>query len=265
MNPQNPPLASTKMKKNYFYLLQFKLLKFLEKKMSLDYHKKSLQISVTSRAEYFYRTTSCAREPNTVKWIEGFDEHSIFFDIGANVGAYSLIAASQKNIDKVFSFEPFYANFFKLSSNIILNNLSDKITPINLALHEKTELSKLNHWDAYSLGEAGSSGHQINTAITEAGITFEPLATSYVLAITLDDFCKNYKTIPTAIKIDVDGNELSILNGAKEILNSSYLKTALIEVNRENEADVDRIMLYAGFSKSTSNEHNNIIYIKKTK
>ena len=63
----------------------------------------------------------------------------------------------------------------------------------------------------------------------------------------------------------MDGNELSILSGAKEILNSTNLKTVLIEVNRENESDVDSIMLCAGFSKSTSNEHNNIIYTKKIK
>lgn len=55
------------MKKNYLYLLQFKLLNFFEKEMLLDYRKKDLKISVTSKAEYFYRTTSCTREPNTVK------------------------------------------------------------------------------------------------------------------------------------------------------------------------------------------------------
>lgn len=251
------------MKRNFLYLLQFKLQKLLEKKMLLDYQKKDLKISVTSRAEYFYRTTSCTREPNTVKWIEDFGDHSIFFDIGANIGAYSLIAASQKNIDKVFSFEPFYANFFKLSSNIILNNLSNKITPVNLALHDKTEVSQLNHWDAYSLGEAGSSGHQINTTITETGHTFEPLVISHALAITLDDFCASYRIQPTAIKIDVDGNELSILSGGKETLKSSNLKTVLIEVNRDNETAVDNIMLGACFVKTTSNEHNNIIYNKK--
>jgi FkbM family methyltransferase len=250
------------MKRNYLNLLQFKLLKLLEKKMSLDYQKSDLKISVTSKSEYFYRTTSCSREPNTVKWIENFDEHSIFFDIGANVGAYSLIAATQKNIDKVFSFEPFYTNFFKLSSNIILNNLSNKITPVNLAVHGSTEISRLNHWDAYSLGEAGSSGHQINTVVNEEGHSFEPIAISYGLTITLDDFCSNYKTKPTAMKIDVDGNELSILSGAEETLNSKGLKTVLIEVNRDNESAIDHIMLSAGFSKTTINEHNNIIYIK---
>ncbi len=61
----------------------------------------------------------------------------------------------------------------------------------------------------------------------------------------------------------MDGNELAILSGAKEILSSINLKTVLIEVNRENESDVDRIMLCAGFSKSTSNERNNIIYNKQ--
>ena len=146
-----------------------------------------------------------------------------------------------------------------------MNNLSNKITPVNLALHDKTEISCFNHWDAYSLGEAGSSRHQINTVVTEAGDTFEPLAVSYALSITIDDFCTNYKTKPNAIKIDVDGNELSILSGAKETLNSQDLKTVLIEVNRDNETAVDGIMISAGFIKTTSNEHNNIIYNKNTK
>ena len=253
------------MRRNYLYLLQFKLLKFLDKKMPLDYLGGNLNISVTSRTEFFYRTTSCAREPNTIKWIEGLDKNSIFFDIGANIGAYSLVAASQKNIVKVFSFEPFYANFFKLSSNIILNKFSNKITPVNLALHNKTEICLLNHWDAYPVGEPGSSGHQIKFAETEKGHKFQPLILSHALGITLDNFCSSYGVMPTAIKIDVDGNELLILDGAKEILNYQHLKTVLIEVNRNNENAVHEIMLKAGFNKVSRNEHNNIIYLKNCK
>ena len=44
----------------------------------------------------FHRTNSaCRKEPDTVRWIEEYlSEGDVFYDIGANVGAYSLVAAS---------------------------------------------------------------------------------------------------------------------------------------------------------------------------
>lgn len=50
------------------------------------------------------RTHSYAKEPETVRWIETFNKKDIAYDIGANVGAYSLIMS--KYSKEVYAFEP---------------------------------------------------------------------------------------------------------------------------------------------------------------
>jgi len=54
-------------------------------------------------ATLYYRKTSCKREPATVKWIEKLPEETIFFDVGANVGAYFQKFSLLNLIFKVFT------------------------------------------------------------------------------------------------------------------------------------------------------------------
>ena len=61
-------------------------------------------------------------EPETLDFIKNLDEKSVLYDIGANVGVYSIIAAQYSGV-RVFSFEPDYQNISILQQNIDLNNL----------------------------------------------------------------------------------------------------------------------------------------------
>src|SRR3954454_23342205 len=67
---------------------------------------------LTNRAE-----TLLTKEPDTIKWIDSFPAESVFWDIGANVGVYSLYAATRPGLS-ILSFEPLAANFHVLSRNI---------------------------------------------------------------------------------------------------------------------------------------------------
>src|SRR5947199_3985553 len=63
----------------------------------IDYDGAEIVIGVTSRAEIMSRLTPVAKEPWTVRWLEqGIRDGDVFYDIGANVGTYSLIAAAQQ-------------------------------------------------------------------------------------------------------------------------------------------------------------------------
>ena len=69
--------------------------------------------------------TLFSKEPDTIRWIENFDDkEQIFWDIGANIGIYSIYAASFSENIKVISFEPSFANLKILSRNISTNGLS---------------------------------------------------------------------------------------------------------------------------------------------
>ena len=221
-----------------------------------------MKLYLDSLATIYYRTTSCKREPATVKWIENLPEGTIFFDVGANVGAYSLIAASQKEISKVFSFEPHFQSFYSLKKNIAINNLSEKIIAINFALGNKKNLDRFNHWANYKLFESGSSGHQfgLNEDITEETININ--YSEIIVGISLDNFCDLVETIPTALKIDVDGIELEILKGSHNLLRNKKLKNVMIECNLCTE-EIISIMQDNDFLIDSIEEHDNTFFIRE--
>lgn len=74
-------------------------------------------------------------EPDTLSWIDDMQPNSTLWDIGANVGGYSIYAAKSKAIH-VFAFEPSPFNLEFLARNIWLNNLEKEITVIPIALSE---------------------------------------------------------------------------------------------------------------------------------
>jgi FkbM family methyltransferase len=230
----------------------------------LDYNKSKIYISTDTETEKKVRLNSCHREPQTVEWIDQLPDGSIFFDIGANVGCYSLIAADHNKRGKsihVYSFEPHFANYNTLVMNVQFNKLEEYITPINMGVSDKDELSKLFHWNYYNTGESGSSGHQLNRTNDFEGKKFEPNAIQSILSISIDTFCRVYKIFPNAIKIDVDGIEDLIIMGMESlILTNESLTDVLVEINKGNQDFIEKIFLNAGFNPVYHNKNNNILY-----
>ena len=76
------------------------------------------------RVENFYK-----KEPETLDWIDNFDDKDkiIFWDIGANIGLFSIYAALKYDNIEIISFEPSTNNLRVLSRNISINNLQEKI------------------------------------------------------------------------------------------------------------------------------------------
>jgi FkbM family methyltransferase len=170
------------------------------------------------------------KEPETLEWIDGFQTGTVLWDIGGNLGLYSLYAALKDRNAKVFTFEPSVFNLEIMTRNIVLNNLQQQITIMPLALSEMSGTDTL-HMSTMAWGGAmstfgqnyGHDGKKMNEVF------------SYRLpSCSLDDL-GGYFDIdkPNAIKMDVDGIEHLILKGGKSILRSPQLKTMLIEVNDE--------------------------------
>ena len=77
------------------------------------------------------RLRSVAKEPWTVKWIETFLPGDVFYDVGANVGAYSLLAAKANDgAVPVVAFEPSAPTYHDLCVNIALNGCDEIVTPL---------------------------------------------------------------------------------------------------------------------------------------
>jgi FkbM family methyltransferase len=181
------------------------------------------------------------KEPDTIAWIQSMQPNEVLYDVGANMGQYSLFAA-HRGI-KVFAFEPEAQNFALLCKNVAVNKMSDRITGFPLALAEKPGISELH----LSTMKAGGSCHAFDQAIDFHGTpkTFPYIQGS--VATTIDIFASKYAK-PDHIKIDVDGFEHLVIEGGKWTLGTT--KSVLIEINRNYPAHVDLVkyMIAAGFT-----------------
>lgn len=135
-----------------------------------------------------------------------------FFDIGANVGAYSILASSHFNVS-VHAFEPHPITFQHLSRNIRIQDKNENTTLHNIALGDSegtvfftSNLDTVNH---------------IATDIDSEVIEVELKSLDRMLLSPL----------PTIIKIDVEGFEWNVLRGAADIIVNSELKAIIIELN----------------------------------
>ncbi|CAN2040223.1 FkbM family methyltransferase [Candidatus Magnetomoraceae bacterium gMMP-15] len=206
----------------------------------LDYKSSEILIYAESDIEKNSRAFSCKKEPDTVKWIESnFKKGDIVFDIGANVGAYSLIMSRvMGGIGIIYAFEPNFLNFYHLNKNIILNNCVDSIIPLNIALSDSKMIERFNYRDL----TFGSSLHTFNQPIDFVGNNFTPKISLKILSYNVDQFIKEYK-IETVnhIKIDVDGIEAQIINGAVETLKNPECRSLMVEFNDAFSSDLDCI------------------------
>ncbi len=185
------------------------------------------------------------KEPETISWIESWDaeKSKIFFDIGANIGIYSLYAAYKHQNIEVFSFEPVQENFIALVKNINLNNMN--INPINLALSSEVGFKELFLSDL----RVGNSGAQIDEAKNEAGEGFSPKKVEKILTVSIDTLIHSFKMpAPNYIKIDVDGLEPKILQGMSNTLKSDNTLSILVESNNHEQLKLfSQDLLEAGF------------------
>jgi FkbM family methyltransferase len=193
----------------------------------LDYAAAGVRLHTDSSLELASRVNACRKEPETVAWIERYaGQGDVLYDIGANVGAYSLVAASRQGV-RVYAFEPAFPNFTQLSRNVILNGYSGRVIPLHVALHDSTGLVEFNFSDL----TAGTALHSLGGDVDQKGNRFTPAASQPVLAFRLEDFVRQFRLPkPTLVKLDVDGHERSVIEGAVEVLSSGCLRSLLVEL-----------------------------------
>jgi FkbM family methyltransferase len=197
--------------------------------------------------------TFSSKEPETLCWIDRQLNKGIFFDVGANIGLYSIYYAKIKG-GKVYSFEPSVYNLEQLSKNINLNKLQKNITIISNPLHNKNKISKL----IYNNIDKGGSEVFFDSK-TDIKERSKKEHFSYLsLGLSLDYLTeKGLIELPNCIKLDVDGNEKLIISGSKKTLLNKRCRSILVESNALNDLNlISKILRNYGFkynSKSSSN------------
>lgn len=198
--------------------------------MTLDEYEKIVPNAKVDGLTFLTPNQHCAwrvqtlytKEPDTIEWIRKMAPGTTLFDVGANMGQYSLVAA-QRGI-RVHAFEPEAQNFALLVRNVIVNNLSDLITAWPLALSDRVSCNVLH----LSSLIAGGSCHAYGESTDFHG---HPKAFPYKqgsVAWTLDKFAGEHGD-PDYVKIDVDGFEHLVVKGGQHTI--SRCKSVLIEIN----------------------------------
>ena len=198
-------------------------------------------------------------EPGTLSWIESFSSEDVFYDIGANVGIYSLYAAKKMAV-KSIAFEPNPFSYGVLAKNIGLNKICDKVIPLTIAVGEKTGQA--------TFGLSGMEAGSVGNAIAETKNAGEAMLLG-ILSMSLDDLIDTFSLpSPTHIKLDVDGVEPGILLGAKNTISQQSLHSVLIEFmthDKEGRGVIHQLLTDAGFvhdSNAEDSKVGNRLYIR---
>ena len=170
--------------------------------------------------------TLLTKEPETIKWLDRMEEDDVLWDVGACVGSYSVYAAVRKGV-QVVAFEPASYNNFVLEQNIMLNNLSEKIISFPIGIGSKFDYTKLVHINGVVMG---SSSNDIKTS----GVSkFRKGVETGCVVDSIDNLVKEELPYPTHLKVDVDGAEPDVIEGALKTIPN--LKSILIELFTEPE------------------------------
>ena len=205
---------------------------------------KSTQIAIKDMTGRFFVPINChyvcddlsdmrsgRREPKLYDWLNELPKNAVYFDIGTSYGQEVVLASAfvDRNVRVIgFDCNLFHSHFCCL--NRALNNnrfefifgaVSDKSGKlISIETNSDTHIPQL---------------HKKNTPY------------SYdVMTISLDDYCKTNKITPSHIKIDVDGAENLVVNGAKVLLSNKSVKDVFIEIDHKNMG-LKETMLKFGF------------------
>lgn len=142
-------------------------------------------------------------------------EGDLFGDIGANIGAFSVLASVNAGADAI-TVEPIPVTYGHLVRNVKVNNAESKITALQLGVgNENTTLRFTKNMDTVNSVSVNQDTNDENTVLVQVK--------------KLDDIFNDRQ--PVLLKIDVEGYEWQVLQGAKNIFNNDGLKAVIMEIN----------------------------------
>ena len=193
--------------------------------------------NIKNQTTFWRAQTLYTKEPITIKWIKSFSKDKVFFDVGANIGIYTIFSAKVSKV-KVYSFEPEAGNFQILMENIISNNLIDYVSAYPVAISDKSAFTDLY----LSELRIGASHHMVDQKLDHNLEKTEYKIKQGIFKISLDELIECWKfPIPSYLKIDVDGIENMIIKSSLKLLKNPKLNSVLIEINRNRKEDLEII------------------------
>ena len=224
-------------------ILLFKIFEQFEKKSYIKkkFLNQETNFFIPNQIIAWRVKTLFTQEPETIEWINNFDNNlGIFWDVGANIGLYSIYSAIKHKNLQIYCFEPSTSNLRTLSRNISINNLQNRININQFALSDKQNIYQTIYETQFIEGQSMST-FSYNTDFEGKNLIPEQKYNIYGTSIDYLIEAKILKCL-NYIKLDVDSIEHKILNGAKKTLMNKDLKSILVEVN-ENFHDQHEVIV----------------------
>ena len=146
----------------------------------------------------------------------------VFFDVGANIGQTSSAALKSFPSATVFAFEPDKTTFGALTEHV----RDSRFQPYNLALSDKAGEARFFDYGAFATSNSLVEDAQYATRAGHASTIRS------VECDTLDGFCRSHSIDRIdVLKIDTEGHEMAVLQGAPEMLSSHRIRFVFVEFN----------------------------------
>ena len=180
---------------------------------------------------------------------------SIFFDIGANEGFFSLVASKKIITGKIYCFEP-QKNLLKIIEKNLLKNNFKNFFLLDFGIGESEYFTNLNVFQDTNTGASSIlKKHFLNTKKTKIKIK------------SLDHFVSEERLYDQIdlVKIDIEGYEIHAIKGMKNLLKERKINTLLIDyhmhiVNNKVRLEHEKLILSFGYKKIKTNDQNYICY-----
>jgi FkbM family methyltransferase len=205
-----------------------------------------VRVLATGETRRFRQRGVLRPDPAVVRWLEAtVPPGAVFYDVGAGVGTYSLIAAVQRGALAV-AFEPGFAVYRTLCENVRLNEAAHGVIPLPLALGDRVGLYELEF-----SGPSGGERHLLrNLPWRPRHEAVDERHGHPVCAERLDDVVRRYRVpSPNALRIAVNREAERILAGASALLSGDSLRAVLVTLARQDQSSaVMRLMQAAGYA-----------------
>lgn len=210
---------------------------------AVRYRTHTFTLSAPNALNNYRIDTFATKEPETLEWIDSIPRGAVLWDVGANIGLYSIYAAQARNCD-VYAFEPSVFNLELLARNIFLNGAQDRVTICPFPLSDASGVNSFR----LSTTEWGGALSAFGAQFDQNGKPLREIFEYRVFGLAIAEVVGLLKVPePRYLKIDVDGIEHFILRGARDVL--PKVESVLIEINDafpEQAEEATKLLATAG-------------------
>jgi FkbM family methyltransferase len=200
-------------------------------------------VLVSGGVELWRAATFETKEPETIEWLEQtLRDGDCLYDVGANIGLYTLFALALRPTVSAVAFEPDPVNFHRLCRNLLANGFQPRGLAFPIALSDRVGLGQF----CSSRFVAGGSEHWV---APDMSCDRPAELTTGCAVLDLDTFIAQARGVarpPTHLKIDVDGIESRVLSGAAATLVGPTLRHVIVEGRRASVEHVAPLFERAG-------------------